>query len=331
MNKIERVQAVLRGLQPDRPPVSFWCHFPHEQVAGPAAVEAHLAHLSRFDLDFLKVMNDNGYPREGGPEIIRTVGDLKELRVLRGVEGPFGVQLDVIRGLARLLSGKVLFCTTVFNAWATLRELVDAPRTGHGPPKLDGCDERDDAITRLLKEDRAAVGSAVRVLGDSLANFAAECIKAGADGIFLSVRDDWVDRPANGDGTYDELVRPSDLRILEAASAGTFNVLHVCGKALNFEAFARYPVHVLNWADRAAGPSIAYARDRVKPAMCAGVDNLGELCNGTPAQVADQVRDAIRQAQYRPILIAPGCTYDPTKVPAENLRAIVTAARASST
>jgi len=169
------------------------------------------------------------------------------------------------------------------------------------------------------------------VLGDSLANFAAECIKAGADGIFLSVRDDWVDRPANGDGTYDELVRPSDLRILEAASAGTFNVLHVCGKALNFEAFARYPVHVLNWADRAAGPSIAYARDRVKPAMCAGVDNLGELCNGTPAQVADQVRDAIRQAQYRPILIAPGCTYDPTKVPAENLRAIVTAARASST
>jgi len=330
MTKCERVQAVLQGRRPDRPPVSFWCHFPHEQVAGQAAIEAHLAHLSRFDLDFLKVMNDNGYPREGGAEVIRSVSDLKALRVLRGVEGPFGAQLDVIRGLARFLSGKVPLCTTVFNAWATLRELVRAPRTEHGPPKLDGCDERDDALTQWLKEDRPAVREAIRVIGESLANFAAECIAAGADGIFLSVRDDWVDRPANGDGTYDELVRPTDLRILEAASAGTFNMLHVCGKAVNFEAFARYPVHALNWADRAAGPSIAYARDRVKPALCAGVDNLGVLCNGTSAEVANQVADAIRQAQYRPILIAPGCTYDPAKVPEENLRAVVEAAKGST-
>jgi uroporphyrinogen decarboxylase len=327
MTKIERVQAVLQGRQPDRPPVSFWCHFPHDQVTGRAAIEAHLAHLSRFDLDFLKVMNDNGYPRVVGVDVIHSVGDLKRLRVLDGTEGTFGAQLEVIRGLAGFLSGKVLFTTTVFSAWATLRELVHAPRTEHGPPKMQGCDERDEAISALLKEDRAAVAGAIGVIAESLANFARECIKAGANGVFLSVRDDWVDRPENGDGTYDEMVRPADVKVLDGAAAGTFNMLHVCGKAVNFEAFARYPVQVLNWADRAAGPSIAYARDRAKPALCGGVDNLKELPEGTPAQVAEQVRDAIRQAQYRPILITPGCTYDPARVPEQNLRAMVNAAR----
>ncbi len=321
MTKIERVRAVLQGRRPDRPPFSFWCHFAPGQASGQAALEAHLAHLSRFDLDFLKVMNDNGYPRED-VGVIRSVADLKKLKVLGGTEGSFGTQLELIRSLAGHLSGKVLACTTVFNAWTTLRDLVAPPRDAHGPPTMDGCDERDEVITRFLREDRAAVAAAIRVIGESLAGFARECIRAGADGIYLSVRDDWVDRPGNGENTYDEMVRATDRRILEAASAGTFNLLHICGKAVDFEAFARYPVHMLNWADRAAGPSIAYARDRVGPALCGGVDNLKELPKGTPQQVADQTRDAIRQADYRPMLVAPGCTYDPAVVPEANLRAI---------
>ena len=84
---------------------------------------------------------------------------------------------------------------------------------------------------------------------------------------------------------------------------------------------------MINWADRAAGPSIAYARERAKPAIAGGIDNLGVMPNGTPAECADEVRDALRQAKDRPIMITPGCTYDPDKVPAENLHAVVKAAR----
>ena len=70
---------------------------------------------------------------------------------------------------------------------------------------------------------------ALDVIAASLANFAGHCLKAGADGIFLSVRDDWVDTEANGLNTYDELVRTGDGRILSAARGGHFNLLHVCG------------------------------------------------------------------------------------------------------
>ena len=77
MNKIERVKAVVEGRRPDRPPVSFWYHFGHAKVAGPAAVEAHVQHIETYDLDLLKIMDDNGYPRSALPSgVIRDEEDL---------------------------------------------------------------------------------------------------------------------------------------------------------------------------------------------------------------------------------------------------------------
>jgi len=224
-----------------------------------------------------------------------------------------------------------------------LRQFTAPPSDHHGPPRLDGSDARDDVLTSLLKADRSAFKAALEATAQTLAAFARACIQAGADGIFLSVRDDWVDRPENGAGVYDELVRPLDLSILSAAAGARFNVLHACGRPLNLEAFARYPVQVLNWADRAAGPSISAVRDRLDrarsagarsasegltPAIAAGVDNLNTLPKGTPQDCANEVRDALRQAAPRPIIIAAGCTFDPEAVSPENLQAVVAAARA---
>ncbi len=160
------------------------------------------------------------------------------------------------------------------------------------------------------------------MIAESLANFARQCLAAGADGVFLSVRDDWVDSPANGRGTYDRLVQPGDLAILTAVESGTFNMLHVCGKPLEFQRFAGYPVQVINWADRYAGPSIAEVSNWVRPALCAGLDNLETMVSGSPDDCVRQVADALRQAGGRPMLIAPGCTYDPQRVPAANLHAV---------
>jgi len=324
MNKIERVRAVLEGRLPDRPAVSFWYHFEPEQVAGPAAVEAHLRHVEAYDLDFLKIMDDNRYPRSAlAQDSITGVRDLEALSVLRGDEDTFGRQLELIGELARRLGGQLPMATTVFNAWGTLRQMT-APDTGvHGPPTLDQTvDPRDMAMTRFLRESPDALARALQVVAESLANFAQHCLGAGADGVYLSVRDDWVDTPENGPGTYDRLVRPGDLEILAAVQAGTFNLLHVCGKGLDFARFAAYPVHALSWADRYAGPSIAQAARLVRPALCAGLDNLGTMVHGSPDDCAAQVADALQQAGDRPVLLAPGCTFDPHAVPAENLRAI---------
>ena len=138
----------------------------------------------------------------------------------------------------------------------------------------------------------------------------------------LSVRDDWVDTPENGAGVYDRLVRGGDLKILAGAAGGTLNILHVCGKPLDFGRFGQYPVQALNWADRIGGPPIAEVASWLGPAICCGIDNLGTLVSGSPGDIEREVADAVQQAAGRPIMIAPGCTFDGHAVPPANLRAI---------
>lgn len=325
MDARERVAHVLRGDRPDRPPVSFWHHFPLDQVHGAGALKAHIAHLEAYDLDFLKVMDDNGYPHSAP---IETAGDLSSVGELKGDEPEFARQLDLLADLKRAFSGRVPLVTTVFNAWATLRRLVKPP-TRHGPPNLDAsADEPSQIIREFFLQDPAGVRKAIQTIAINLADFVRRCLAAGADGVFLSVRDDWLDSPGQTGHLYNDLVRPSDLEILRAASEASFNLLHICGKAVDFRAFAAYPVHALNWADRAAGPSITRVRAWVKPAICTGVDNLTTLPDGTPEDCEREVADALAQAGDRSIMIAPGCTYDPGQVPGSNLEAICRAARA---
>jgi uroporphyrinogen decarboxylase len=324
MGPVERVQSVLAGRTPDRPPIGFWHHFQPDQTIGPAAVDAHVNHLETYDLDFLKVMNDNGYPHAAA---IEGIADLASLTVLRGDELQFASQLDVLSGLKRTLKGRELMTTTIFNAWSVLRRLI-RPTGGHKPPNMDGAEDEPSArIREFLRQDAAAVRRALQTIGTSLSHFARRCLDAGADGIFLSVRDDWVESPGRPTGRYAELVRPSDLEILNAAAAGRFNMLHVCAQAVDFRAFGAYPVHAINWADRAAGPSIADVRDWLRPALCGGLDNLRTLPDGTPDDCERQVQDALQQAGGRPIIIAPGCTYEAERVPHANLQAVCGAVR----
>jgi hypothetical protein len=102
------------------PPFRHWIAVVPDQAAGPAAVEAHRRHVERYDLDFLKIMNDNRYPRLIGRQgVLKTVEDLERLPVYRGDEDRFGGQLEVIDHLARHFSGELYLCATVFNAWST--------------------------------------------------------------------------------------------------------------------------------------------------------------------------------------------------------------------
>ncbi len=323
MTPIERVDAVLAGRKPDRPPFSFWYHFPPDQAAGSAAVRAHLEPLDRYGMDVLKVMNDNPYPHAGR---MARVEDLAALTPLQGDESGFGEQLALLAALRAAIGRRVYMPSTIFNAWMVLRQLVQPP-TVHKPPNLDAAaDGASQWIRRAYRENPGAVTRAFETIGANLARFARRCVAAGADGVFLSVRDDWVDMPETP-GVYERLVRPTDQAILGAVQEARFNVLHVCGKAVHFRGFAEYPVAVLHWADRAAGPSMREVAGWAKPALWGGVDNLGTLVTGTAEQVRAEVAEALRQAGARPMMIAPGCTFDPARVPAANLEAIGDAVR----
>ena len=91
---------------------------------------------------------------------------------------------------------------------------------------------------------------------------------------------------------------------------------------MDFGRFARYPVHAINWADRSAGPSIASVAGWLQPAICGGLDNLATMATGSPEDCRREAADAVSASGGRPIILAPGCTFDPAAVPEENLLAI---------
>src|ERR1035437_1827678 len=130
MNSKERVDAVLAGQMPDRPPFSFWYHFSHDQIAGTGALQAHLHQFDHYHMDFLKVMNDNPYPHPGR---IQRVEYLASLVPLKGDEEGFGRQLELLAALQTAVGARVYMPTTIFNAWMVLRLLVEPP-TVHMPP-----------------------------------------------------------------------------------------------------------------------------------------------------------------------------------------------------
>jgi len=134
MHKIERLDVVLKGSRPDRTPVSFWYHFSEQCAAGKAAVEAHVRHMETYDLDFLKIMDDNRYPRLGLRDgVIVEIGDLEQLPALQGDEDRFAQQLELISELARRFRGQFRIITTIFNSWSTLRQMILPESRQHGP------------------------------------------------------------------------------------------------------------------------------------------------------------------------------------------------------
>jgi uroporphyrinogen decarboxylase len=324
MNKIERVSAVLQGKQPDRLPVSLWHHFGPDAVSGATAVEAHFRHVETYDVDFLKVMCDGRYPLPHRPDgVIQDVADLDRLAPLKGDEDMFGKHLEVLRALSRRFRGELWMTTTLFNSWSTLRRLMAPDSDVHGPPSRGRiADQRDAKMASFLAEVPEVFAKALRAITETLRSFARNCLAAGADGIYLAVRDDWVDTQENGPGIYDRLVREGDLKNLSAAAEGSLNIVHVCGTPLDFARFGDYPVHAVHWADRIGGPRIAEVASWLQPAICGGIDNLGTLVTGTPDEVEHEAVDAVEQAGGRSMILAPGCTFDAHAVSAENLRAI---------
>jgi uroporphyrinogen decarboxylase len=108
--------------------------------------------------------------------------------------------------------------------------------------------------------------------------------------------------------------------VLQAASAGWCNILHLHGQYPMYELVAHYPVAAFNWHDRTTGLDLAGGLRVFPGAVVGGVEQFEVLHFGTPAEVQAQVLDAIAQTGGRRLVVAAGCTY-PLTVPEGNLRA----------
>lgn len=324
MNKQERVRAAFRREPVDRVPIALWRHFPVEDQTAAGLTKAVVAFQRQYDFDFVKVTPPSDYmvvdwgltgeyrgSSEGVREVtarpIRSASDWEKLRPLDPGKGSLGRQLDSMRLIGQELAGEAPYLQTIFSPLSTAR-------------KIGGERWRED-----LRGNPQILHGALAAIAETTANFARESLRAGADGIFFATQT--ASRALVTEEEYREFGERYDGPVLRAvAGQSELNVLHLHGEQIMFDLAAGYPVAAVNWHDRRTAPSLKEALGRFPRGLIGGLDELGSLLHGTPAEVAAQAADAIAQTGGRAMVVGAGCVIR-IDTPEQNIRAALAVVR----
>jgi len=322
VNKRERVYAALQGSPVDRLPVTMWRHFHKQDQMPETLAQATLDFYRRYDLDLIKVTPSGLYAIEDWGASIRYSSDDDTPSRLRRpvIEGP-----EDWRELAALAVGQGALGRELQALIAIRDELGknDAPvlMTLFSPLtlayKLAG-----DAVQQHVRDHPSDVHFGLATIAETMVRFAAAALTAGADGIFFATQ--LARSSLLTAEEYRDFGERYDLIVLEYLTPQTdLIVLHLHGKDVFFDLVNFYPVAAVSWHDRETSPSLREALTQTRKSLMAGLDR-DLLANGSPEEIAEQVRDAHRQTGGVGLILAPACVIPP-ETPEENLRAVVEA------
>jgi uroporphyrinogen decarboxylase len=283
----ERIAATLRGAPSDRTPIALWRHFPGADLDSATLADAVAAFQAQYAFDLVKVTFASGFFAEGWGAVmeswdhpegtrrypIRLVQEPVDWALVGPLEAEaFHREIQAIRGVRERVGPDIHVLPTVFSPLSIAREMAG------------------DAVIEHLRTDPDAVHAALRALATTAADFTAACLDAGADGVFFATQLARRDRLT--DVEYETFGVPYDLQVLAAGRGRGPLLLHLHGQEPMFELADRYDADIVNWHDRQTPPSLADGHRRSGRVVLGGIDQA-LLAHGDPAQVADQVRQAV--------------------------------------
>jgi uroporphyrinogen decarboxylase len=290
MTRTERVMAAVKGEPVDRLPVCFWHHFQPEG-SGRKMAEATLQFFDEeFDLDILKIMPDIPYPFPR-----KSIHEPDDWRLIEPIDALrsryFNQRIEAVAALREAIGFEAPIIVTTFSP---LAEAMYAA-ADHG------------TFFAHAKESPTVVHEALSIIAENLRAQCRAVIEAGADGIFFALQG--CTKAVMPETQYREFGRPYDLIALQGAVNGWLNVLHIHGeKDLYFDQVLDYPVQVLNWSDRIAGPSLREARGMTSKCLMGGWNEFGALSNGPEEKIVEEAKDAAAQTGGRKFILANGCS-----------------------
>jgi uroporphyrinogen decarboxylase len=300
----ERVIACLAGEPTDRVPVALWRHFPVDDQDPQALAAAHLAFQRQYDFDFVKVtpassfcLKDWGVQDvwQGDPEgtrrytktVISKPSDWSALPQLDASAPHLAAQLICLRRIREELGAETPVLQTVFSPLAQAKHLSG-----------------EQMLLNHMRTSPALLSAGLATIAASTKAFIDAAKQAGIDGIFFAVQH--ARSALLSPAEFSRFGREFDLDVLAAASGLWFNLLHLHGEGVYFEAVSDYPVQAINWHDRETPPSLAVARDTFHGALCGGLGR-DTLVYRTQADIQEEAADAIKQVKRRGLILSTGC------------------------
>jgi uroporphyrinogen decarboxylase len=311
MNKIERVDRVLKGEDVDYPPISLWYHFGVQHGGGEPFARITLDFFRHYDFDFLKVMNDYYYPIPPGLDAVRTKADLQKFTTFDVERSEWREQFKALRIISRELKGRAYYLDTVFDPWQSIRRSVAG-----------------ESMEHLAQNEPEALHAALAAVADNLIAYARTSLEIGAAGIFMSVP---AAKEIVSRDVFLTFVKPYALKVFEGISGrGRMNTAHIHGEDLYMDDCLDFPVNVFSWWDRGPhGPSLESLKQRFSGCVMGGIDQT-LLTRRSPAFLKNHVAEGVALGGGRRFFLANGCSID-TWVSPDAVRAVVAAARAGRT
>lgn len=310
MNKRERVLAVMNREHVDAVPAGFWFHYRPDYTVQ-EMVDAHLKLFRETGMDVIKIMQDYSYPVTG---TITCTDDWYRIGVKGTDSEEFEKMAAVIRGIRREAGKDVLIFQTMF-----------------GPFKTASMAFGDGLLMKYSREAPEAVAAGVSSIADTLEQWAAGYLDAGADGIYYSAQFGEVGRFEREE--WEKLVRPFDLQILNVAQSrpDKYNILHICGEPeYGFrtwvERFTDYPADLVNWSVKDNGYSLVQGREAFHKPILGGMNNKGNILNGPKEAIRAEVKQILDAFGTTGIMIGADCTIQGQNIRLDYIKAAVDAA-----
>lgn len=160
----------------------------------------------------------------------------------------------------------------------------------------------------LLKHLEEGNGDLVRkgldAIAETTANLARKVLSLGADGIFFATQ--LSSHSIINEKIYMTYGIPYDLRVLDAARDGWFNILHIHGDNIMFDLLRDYPVPVLNYHAWETLPALDEAQLLTGKCLMGGLIR-SDITNGNKNAVAHQIYQSLKLLGGRKHILTPGC------------------------
>lgn len=286
----QRIELVLDGQLPDRPPVCFWHHFQPAGSGRQLSRQTYDFFVENYDLDIVKIMPDLPYPFPHNS--IRTIDDWRLIEPVDPQKSPWvQQQVECVNAMMERLLLNAPMVVTMFSPLT--EALYFAQST--------------EQFLEHAQQAPAVIHQALAIIADNLKAAAEAVLHAGADGIFFALQG--ASTAVMPEATYREFGLPYDFAALRGAQSGWLNILHLHGeKDLMFDMALDYPVQVLNWSDRIAGPSLREARSKTSLCLMGGLNEQTLFGGGQGPEIHRQAVDAYEQTLGIKFILAPGCS-----------------------
>lgn len=305
MNKMERIKAAIKGNEVDLLPYAFWTHLPGIDLDPVRLADTTYEFYKKYDIDFIKTMNNGMYPAESwGCEIdfsgilsggvsklvsspISCIDDWKNIQPASINEGSFARELKSLDLLLKKVKGEAPVLFTVFSPLT----IAD---------KLSG----SKVMEHIQQGGSAIIHQALSAITETTSELAARAIDMGVAGVFFASQMSSYDLATAK--IYREYGEKYDVRVLEAASQGWFNTIHAHGSNIIFEILRDYPVDVFNWHAWETLPEMEEARDMTGKCLMGGLKR-GDITNGNRNEIGTQIYNCIKQLKKHKHILTPGC------------------------